>query len=212
MGTGVPPAQPTDIPAAVAAAEHADVVILYIGGKAGWYGDDLTEKEGGDTVDIELPPQQVEVVKAVTDIGKPTVAVVSFARPQGLSAVIDRLPAVINRRTEADIFKGYLDMPSTPLFAFGHGLSYTTFEYGPLQLASDSVDVNRITDVGRDHQHRRSSWHRGRPALRRRHRFRLDTARPAAHRVRPSRPRAGRVEDRRVHRPDDAARVHGKLR
>jgi beta-glucosidase len=32
-------------------------------------------------------------------------------------------------------------MPSTPLFAFGHGLSYTTFEYSPLTLASDRVDV-----------------------------------------------------------------------
>jgi beta-xylosidase len=45
------------------------------------------------------------------------------------------------RRTKEDIHKGYLDMPSTPLFPFGHGLSYTTFEYGPLKLASDSVDV-----------------------------------------------------------------------
>jgi beta-xylosidase len=32
-------------------------------------------------------------------------------------------------------------MPSTPLSAFGHGLSYTTFEYGPLELASGTVDV-----------------------------------------------------------------------
>jgi beta-glucosidase len=184
------PSNPSDIPAAVAAARDADVVILYIGGKAGWYGDDLTEKEGGDTADIDLPPQQVELVKAVTDLGKPTVAVVAFGRPQGLSPVIDRLPAVITgyyggphqgeaiadalfgvtnpagklpvtlprhvgqvpthhgqhpgsgyRRTEADIHKGYLDMPSTPLFPFGHGLSYTTFDYGPLELESDAVDV-----------------------------------------------------------------------
>jgi beta-xylosidase len=204
-GTGVLPSNPSDIPAAVAAARDADVVILYIGGKAGWYGDDLTEKEGGDTADIDLPPQQVELVKAVTDLGKPTVAVVSFGRPQGLTPVIDRLPAVITgyyggphqgvaladalfgvsnpagklpitvprhvgqvpihhgqrwgsgyRRTKDDIFKGYLDLPSTPLFSFGHGLSYTTFEYGPLELERDTVDVGgearlslSVTNTGR---------------------------------------------------------------
>jgi beta-glucosidase len=190
-GTGVLPAQATDIAAAVAAAKSADAVILYIGGKGGWVGDDFTEKEGGDTANIDLPPQQVELVDAVTALGKPTVAVVSMGRPQGLSAVIDKLPAVLTayyggphqgsaladaifgvtnpsgklpytlprhagqtpihhgqkwgsgyRRTEADIHKGYLDMPSTPLFAFGHGLSYTTFAYGALQLESANVDVD----------------------------------------------------------------------
>jgi beta-glucosidase len=189
-GTGVLPSQPTDIPAAVAAAKAADLVILYVGGKAGWYGDDLTEKEGGDTANIDLPSQQVELVNAVTALGKPTVAVVAMGRPQGLAAVIDQLPVVLTayyggphqgtaiadalfgvtnpagklpftmprhvgqvpihhgqrtgsgyRRTKADIHKGYLDMPSTPLFAFGHGLSYTTFEYSPLKLESDTVDV-----------------------------------------------------------------------
>jgi beta-glucosidase len=189
-GTGVLPSQPTDISAAVAAAKSADVVILYVGGKAGWFGDDLTEGEGGDTANIDLPLQQVELVNAITALGKATIAVVSFGRPQGLAPVIDKLPAVLTayyggphqgtaiadaifgvtnpsgklpitmprhvgqvpihhgqhygsgyRRTKADVHRGYKDMPSTPLFAFGHGLSYTSFHYGPLQLESEAVDV-----------------------------------------------------------------------
>jgi beta-glucosidase len=189
-GTGVVPSEPTDIPAAVAAAKAADVVILAVGGRAAWAGKDRTEGEGQDTANIDLPPQQVELINAVTAVGKPTVAVVAMGRPQGLAPVIDRLPAVLTayfagprqgpaladaifgvtnpagklpftlprhvgqvpihhaqktgsgyRRTKADIHKGYLDMPSTPLFAFGHGLSYTTFEYSLLKLASDTVDV-----------------------------------------------------------------------
>ena len=59
------------------------------------------------------------------------------------------------RRTREDIHKGYLDMPSTPLFAFGHGLSYTTFEYSPLTLERETVDVSgepgslTITNTGK---------------------------------------------------------------
>ena len=189
-GTGVVPKEPTDIPAAVAAARDADVVILAVGGRSAW-SDERTEGEGSDTANKDLPPQQVELINAVTALGKPTIAVISMGGPYALASVIDKLPAVLTdyyggphqaialvdamfgvtnpggklpftiprhvgqvpihhgqkwgsgyRRTKADIHHGYLDMPSTPLFPFGHGLSYTTFEYGPLKLESESVDVS----------------------------------------------------------------------
>jgi len=203
-GTGVVPSEPTDIPAAVDAAQNADVVILAVGGRSSWSGG-RTEGEGSDTANIDLPPQQVELINAVTALGKPTVAVISMGHPYTLASVIDKLPAVITayyagphqgeaiadaifsvtnpsgklpftlprhvgqvpvhhaqkwgsgyRRTKDDIHKGYLDMPSTPLFPFGHGLSYTTFDYGPLRLERDTVDVNGearlsliVTNTGR---------------------------------------------------------------
>jgi beta-xylosidase len=189
-GTGVVPKEPTDIPAAIAVARNADVVILAVGGRSAW-SNERTEGEGSDTANKDLPPQQVELINAVTALGKPTIAIISMGGPYALASVIDKLPAVLTdyyggphqaialadamfgvtnpggrlpftvprhvgqvpihyaqkwgsgyRRTKGDIHKGYLDMPSTPLFAFGHGLSYTTFEYGPLKVASDTVDVN----------------------------------------------------------------------
>ena len=189
-GTGVVPKEPTDIPTAVAAARNADVVILAVGGRSAW-SNERTEGEGSDTANKDLPPQQVELINAVTALGKPTVAVISIGGPYALASVIDKLPAVLTdyyggphqaialadaifgvtnpggklpftmprhvgqvpihyaqkwgsgyRRTKDDIHHGYLDMPSTPLFAFGHGLSYTTFDYSPLHLETETVDTN----------------------------------------------------------------------
>jgi beta-glucosidase-like glycosyl hydrolase len=92
--TGVTPSEPREIPAAVAAARNADVVILTVGGRSAWSGE-RTEGEGSDTANMDLPSQQVELINAVTAVGKPTIAVISMGHPYTLASVIDTLPAVL---------------------------------------------------------------------------------------------------------------------
>lgn len=51
------------------------------------------------------------------------------------------------RRTESDMHKGYRDLPATPLFPFGHGLSYTSFSYGDVTLSNATVDSTGVVEV-----------------------------------------------------------------
>src|SRR5690606_30605493 len=50
----------------------------------------------------------------------------------------------------------YIDSPNSPMYAFGHGLSYTTFAYSDLKLDSSSINQNgeavlsfRLTNTGK---------------------------------------------------------------
>jgi len=41
----------------------------------------------------------------------------------------------------------YRDQPITPLFAFGHGLSYGRFDYGPLEISEPEIDAQGQVEV-----------------------------------------------------------------
>ncbi|UCG84839.1 MAG: glycoside hydrolase family 3 C-terminal domain-containing protein, partial [Gemmatimonadota bacterium] len=51
------------------------------------------------------------------------------------------------RRAETDMHRSYTDMPTTPLFPFGHGLSYTIFDYSDLEISPSEVDTSAAVQV-----------------------------------------------------------------
>jgi beta-glucosidase len=49
-----------------------------------------------------------------------------------------------------DYHGNYVDVPTTPLYPFGYGLAYTTFEFDPVNLDTNTVSLNgTITATGR---------------------------------------------------------------
>ena len=69
---------------------------------------------------------------------------VSFPRTTGQVPVhYDHLPS--GRPADPDLAKDtarYMDVPITPLYAFGHGLSYTQFDYGEATLSNPTLPAD----------------------------------------------------------------------
>ncbi|HJZ82487.1 MAG TPA: glycoside hydrolase family 3 N-terminal domain-containing protein, partial [Pyrinomonadaceae bacterium] len=170
------------IAAAVAAAQQSDAAIVIVGEAKEMVG------EGASRSSLDLPGNQLELVKAVQKTGKPTVVVLINGRPLTINWVAQNVPAILEAwmgGTEsgnaiADILFGdvnpggklpvtfprsvgqvpiyynhmntgrppdagvrwnskYQDIPWTPLFPFGYGLSYTRFQLSNLRLSAPQL-------------------------------------------------------------------------
>lgn len=164
-------------------AANADAVIICLGEKATWSGENASRSS------IALPKIQEDLVADIKKLGKPVILLLSSGRPlelnrlESLSDAIltmwhpgvpggkpaagvisgrvnpsgklsmtfpystGQIPIYYNHRQSARPHQGkYQDIPSTPLYDFGYGLSYTSFQYGDLNASALKVKPDgRIT-------------------------------------------------------------------
>lgn len=162
---------------ALAVAKNADVVVLCLGEKRGWSGENTSRST------IALPAVQEELLAELKKAGKPVVVLLSNGRPLELvriekqaDAIVEMWqPGVAGGKPVAGVLSGrvnpsgrlaitfpystgqipiyynqrpparkgnqgrYQDIPSTPLYEFGYGLSYTDYKYGTMKLSADKV-------------------------------------------------------------------------
>ncbi len=181
----------SNIPAAVKAAENADVAVVVVGGSSARdFGtdfqatgaaiaksdviSDMESGEGFDRKTLSLLGDQMKLLKAIKNTGKPMVVIYIEGRPltmnwasenadalltswypgeQGGNGIADvlfgdynpsgRLPISVPTSTgQLPVYYNkknpkahdYVEGNSAPLYAFGTGKSYTTFEYSNLQI------------------------------------------------------------------------------
>ena len=177
---------------AVSLARSSDVIIMVLGEHEEMSGEAASQST------IDLPGQQLELLKAVSALGKPVVLVLINGRPLEISWAAANVPAILEAwhpgseggNAVADILYGdatpggklpvtwprstgqipifyahnttqepearknftsrYWDIPTSPLYPFGHGLSYTTFSFSNLRVSKPEMKVGESAEVSVD--------------------------------------------------------------
>ena len=94
QGTTIDDGDTDGIPAAVAAAKAADVVILALGDRAGLFGRG-TSGEGCDVESLDLPGSQGALLAAILDAGTPVILTMLAGRPYALGPATERAAAIV---------------------------------------------------------------------------------------------------------------------
>ena len=174
---------------AMSLARSADVVVIVLGEHEEMSGEAASQST------IDLPGRQLELLKAVSGLGKPVVLVLINGRPLDISWAASNVPAILEAwhpGTEggnaiADLLYGdatpggklpltwprsaaqipiyyahhttqepanakgftsrYWDIPTSPLYPFGYGLSYSTFKFSNLRLSKPEVKLGESVEV-----------------------------------------------------------------
>ncbi len=175
---------------AVQTAMQSDVVVAVLGEPCSMSGEAASRSM------IGLLDNQVKLLNALKQTGKPLVLVLMNGRPLTLSredehmdailetwyggtmagaAIVDvlfgdvnpsgkltmsfpyntgQIPIYYNGKNTGRPFDDkekyrskYLDVPNSPLYPFGYGLSYTTFAYGKLSLSNSTMKQNETLDI-----------------------------------------------------------------
>lgn len=169
---------------AVALACKADVVVVCLGEKRKWSGENHSRST------IELPHIQTRLLSAIRQTGKLVVVVLSNGRPLQLNtiepladAIVEmwqpgtpggkplagilsgrinpsgklamtfpyttgQIPIYYNRRPSARHHQGfYDDIQSSPMYAFGYGLSYTEYKYGDISVSATELGADEDFEV-----------------------------------------------------------------
>ncbi|MDT0509753.1 glycoside hydrolase family 3 C-terminal domain-containing protein [Novosphingobium sp. MMS21-SN21R] len=182
-----------------AGANNADVIVAVVGINSTLESEESSIKlpgfNGGDRTSLDLPADQIALLKAAKATGKPLVVInmsgsainLEWAKENasaiiqawypgeagglavgravaGLANPAGRLPVTFYRDvTQLPAFEDFAMKDRTyryfegkPVYAFGHGLSYTKFAYAPVKVrlrdqtgAMGAVVETEVTNVGR---------------------------------------------------------------